>query len=63
MPHLGAFVPSNYFACIYVSVYKLPSRSGHLFPWPDQVGEMHKLKKLIVGGDPCNHCSPEEKSI
>ena len=22
MPHLGAFVPSNYFAFIYVSVYK-----------------------------------------
>ena len=21
MPHLGGFVPSNYFACIYVPVY------------------------------------------
>jgi hypothetical protein len=24
MPHLGAFVPSNYFAFIYVPVYNIP---------------------------------------
>jgi len=29
MPHLGAFVPSNYFAFIYVLVYK----AGHDSPW------------------------------
>ena len=43
MPHLGAFVPSNYFAFIYVPVYSV-GRLDHI------AGMIHKPGRILFYG-------------